>query len=87
LQGVHGLDLLAYRFAGDVEQLAARVVRSVNVPVLAAGSIDRNERVQAMRRCGVWGFTVGSAVFDGDFLAEPVPQQIENILQLEGVTA
>jgi hypothetical protein len=87
LPGVHGLDLLAYRFAGDVEQLAARVVRSVNVPVLAAGSIDRNERVQAMRRCGVWGFTVGSAVFDGDFLAEPVPQQIENILQLEGVTA
>jgi tryptophan synthase alpha subunit len=87
LQGVHGLDLLAYRFAGDVEQLAARVVQSVNIPVLAAGSIDRNERVQAMRRCGVWGFTVGSAVFDGGFLGEPVPQQIGNILQLEGVTA
>ncbi|WP_418126207.1 4-hydroxythreonine-4-phosphate dehydrogenase [Variovorax sp. 160MFSha2.1] len=87
LPGVHGLDLLAYRFAGDVEQLATRVVQSVKVPVLAAGSIDGNERVQAMRRCGVWGFTVGSAVFDGDFLREPVPQQIENILKLEGVTA
>jgi hypothetical protein len=87
LPGVHGLDLLAYRFAGDVEQLAARVVQSVNVPVLAAGSIASNERVQAMRRCGVWGFTVGSAVFDGDFLREPVPQQVENILQLEGVIA
>lgn len=87
LQGVHGLDLLAYRFAGDVEQLTARVVESVSIPVLAAGSIDSNERVQAMRRCGVWGFTVGSAVFDGDFLGEPVPQQIGNILQLEGVTA
>lgn len=87
LPGVHGLDLLAYRFAGDVEQLAARVVQSVEIPVLAAGSIDGNERVQAMRRCGVWGFTVGSAVFDGDFLGEPVAQQIRNILQLEGVTA
>lgn len=87
LPGVQGLDLLAYRFAGDVEQLAQRVVRAVNVPVIAAGSIDRAERVQAMRRAGVWGFTVGSAVFDGGFLTEPVPQQIDNILHFEGVTA
>jgi hypothetical protein len=87
LPGVHGLDLLAYRFAGDVEQLAAHVVQSVDIPVLAAGSIDSDERVQAMRRCGVWGFTVGSAVFDGDFLTDPVAQQIENILRLQGVSA
>ena len=87
LPGVHGLDLLAYRFAGDVEQLTRRVVRAVNVPVIAAGSIDHAERVQAMRQAGVWGFTVGSAVFDGTFLAEPVAQQIDNILRLEGVEA
>lgn len=87
LPGVHGLDLLAYRFAGDVEQLTERVVRAVNVPVIAAGSIDRAERIQAMRRAGVWGFTVGSAVFDGGFLAEPVQQQVDNILRLEGVVA
>jgi thiamine monophosphate synthase len=85
LPGVHGLDLLAYRFAGDVEALTQRVVRAVDVPVIAAGSIDRAERVQAMLRAGVWGFTVGSAVFDGDFLAEPVSQQIDNILRLDGV--
>jgi hypothetical protein len=87
LPGVHGLDLLAYRFAGDVEALTQRVVRAVNVPVIAAGSIDRADRVQAMRRAGAWAFTVGSAVFDGSFLAEPVPQQIDNILRLEGVVA
>jgi hypothetical protein len=40
-----------------------------------------------MRRAGAWAFTVGSAVFDGSFLAEPVPQQIDNILRLEGVVA
>jgi tryptophan synthase alpha subunit len=87
LPGVHGLDLLAYRFAGDVEELTQRVVRAVDVPVIAAGSIDRADRVQAMRRAGAWAFTVGSAVFDGSFLAEPVPQQIDNILRLEGVVA
>lgn len=55
--------------------------------MIAAGSIDRAVRAQAMLRAGAWAFTVGSAVFDGSFLAEPVPQQIDNILRLEGVVA
>lgn len=87
LPGVHGLDLLAYRFAGDVEALTQRVVKAVSVPVIAAGSIDSAERVQAMRQAGVWAFTVGSAVFDGSFLGEPVRQQIDNILRFQGVVA
>lgn len=87
LPGVHGLDLLAYRFAGDVEELTRRVVKAVSVPVIAAGSIDSAERVQAMRQAGAWAFTVGSAVFDGSFLDEPVPQQIDKILRFEGVVA
>ena len=87
LPGVHGLDLLAYRFAGDVEALTQRVVKAVSVPVIAAGSIDSAERVQVMRQAGVWAFTVGSAVFDGSFLGEPVSQQIDNILRFQGVVA
>jgi hypothetical protein len=76
LPGVHGLDLLAYRFAGDAPDLARRVVQAVDLPVIAAGSIDSAVRVRAMRQAGVWAFTVGSAVFDGRFLPEPVPQQV-----------
>jgi hypothetical protein len=87
LPGVHGLDLLAYRFSGDAPALVTAVVKAVQVPVIAAGSIDSVQRVQAMRNAGVWAFTVGSAVFDGSFLSEPVPQQIETILNLEGVSA
>lgn len=87
LPGVHGLDLLAYRYAGDVEELTRRVVKAVSVPVIAAGSIDSAARVQAMRQAGAWAFTVGSAVFDGSFLDEPVPQQIDRILGLNGVVA
>ncbi|MFM6557191.1 MAG: HisA/HisF-related TIM barrel protein [Dolichospermum sp.] len=87
LPGVDGLDLLAYRYSGDVEALTRRVAQAVSVPVIAAGSIDSAERVQAMRQAGVWAFTVGSAVFDGSFLGEPVPQQIDNILRLDGVVA
>jgi hypothetical protein len=87
LPGVHGLDLLAYRFKGDVLALTNRVVQAVNLPVIAAGSIDCNTRVQAMRKAGVWGFTVGSAVFEGTFLHDPVRHQIDTILKLEGVAA
>jgi tryptophan synthase alpha subunit len=87
LPGVHGLDLLAYRFAGDVPELTQQVVRAVSKPVIAAGSIDSNARVQAMRKAGAWGFTVGSALFDGIFIDEPIRTQVNTILEFEGVTA
>src|SRR5215203_2776682 len=44
LDGVHGLDLLAYRFDGNVPDLIARVCAAVDKPVVIAGSIDRAER-------------------------------------------
>jgi pyridoxal biosynthesis lyase PdxS len=85
LDGVHGLDLLAYRFAGNVPDLAQQVVQAVKKPVIAAGSIDRPERIQAMRAAGMWAFTVGSALFDGLFPANSMKAQVESVLELEGV--
>jgi pyridoxal biosynthesis lyase PdxS len=85
LDGVHGLDLLAYRFAGNVPDLAQQVVQAVKKPVIAAGSIDCPERVQAMRAAGMWAFTVGSALFDGLFPANGMKAQVESVLELEGV--
>lgn len=86
LPGVHGLDLLSYRFSGDVEHLTRRVVEAVGIPVLAAGSIDRPERVRAMCDANVWGFTVGSALFDGKFVTNLFEQQIRVLVQIDGVT-
>ena len=68
MPGVHGLDLLAYRWgAGDPAELAKAVVDAVDCPVIAAGDVDRPERVRALAEAGVYGFTVGSAAFDGRF--------------------
>jgi len=67
MEGVHGLDLLAYRSVGDVEALISRVCASVAKPVIVAGSIDRPERIQAVASGGAWGFTVGTAALDGVF--------------------
>ncbi|MES4904121.1 MULTISPECIES: hypothetical protein [unclassified Streptomyces] len=79
--GVHGLDLLAYRFAGDAAALAAAVVAAVDVPVLAAGSVDRAERIAALRAAGVWGFMVGTAVLNGDFRIDAASRRVEDLLR------
>ncbi len=73
LEGVHGLDLLAYRFEGDsadVPALIAAVCAAVGKPVVVAGSIDRAERIGVAVASGAAGFTVGTAALDGAFAAD-----------------
>jgi methylglyoxal synthase len=70
LEHVHGLDLLAYRYGGDVPRLMRRVCHAVTKPVIVAGSIDREERVLATAEAGAAGFTVGTAAVEGAFPAE-----------------
>lgn len=69
LDGVHGLDLLAYRFKGDVPALITAVCGAVEKPVVVAGSIDRPERIRAVMQSSATGFTVGTAALDGLFTA------------------
>ncbi len=64
---VAGLDLLAYRFAGDVPFLIRAVVAAVRCPVVTAGSIDSPGRIRTVTALGAWGFTIGSAILDGTF--------------------
>lgn len=81
MPGVHGLDLLAYRHAGDVPALMAAVVASSGGPVVVAGSIDSDQRIDAVRVSGAWAFTVGGAVFDRCFVAGgSVADQVRHIL-------
>jgi len=66
--GVNGIDLLAYRYDGDVERLIKSVQNAVKIPLIIAGSIDSFEKVRKMAELGVWAFTIGSAVFDKKFV-------------------
>ncbi|MEM7172989.1 MAG: methylglyoxal synthase, partial [Pseudomonadota bacterium] len=86
LEFVHGLDLLAYRFDGDVPELMRRVCQAANKPVVVAGSIDREERVVAAAQAGAAGFTVGTAAFAEDFPAEGqgLIAQVQSILAMTG---
>lgn len=68
--GVHGVDLLAYRSKEDVPALIQAVCAAVAKPVVVAGSIDTPERIAAVKAAGAAGFTIGTAALDGKYPAE-----------------
>jgi len=68
--GVHGLDLLAYRSTENVTGLMAAVCAAADKPVIMAGSIGSRERIEIVRRSGAAGFTIGTAALDGDYPAD-----------------
>jgi hypothetical protein len=71
MDGVHGLDLLAYRHAPPVEPIIEAVVQASRGPVVVAGSIDSAERIRVVTELGAWGFTIGGAIFEFALPAEP----------------
>jgi len=76
--GVHGLDLLTYRYDGEASHLLKQVVEATKVPVVSAGSIASFERINEVWDAGAWGFTIGSAFFEKQFV--PMGSFEENVL-------
>lgn len=68
--GMHGLDLLTYRYDGEATRLLKQVVEATNIPVVSAGSIASFERINEVWDSGAWGFTIGSAFFERKFVPE-----------------
>ena len=81
---VYGLDLLSYRFKGNVEKLIKSVVNKTKAPIVSAGSIDSDERIKIVSNLGVWAFTVGSAAFEKKFAngSSSIVDQLEDIFKL-----
>lgn len=86
--GVRGVDLLAYRNRSvDVPELIRAVVDASSGPVLVAGSVVEEEQIRAINRAGAWGFTIGSAVFEGRLPgAGDVRSQVETALRFAADT-
>jgi NAD(P)H-dependent flavin oxidoreductase YrpB (nitropropane dioxygenase family) len=79
--GVDGINLLAYRYDGDVDALVEAIVDAVSVPVIAAGSVDSVDRIRALSDRGVWAFTIGTAALDGRLVpGAPLEEQIRRAL-------
>lgn len=87
--GVDGINLLAYRYDGDVDHLVEAVVAATSLPVIAAGSVDSAERIRALAEGGVWAFTIGTAALDGKLVpGAPLTAQLDYVLDAaSGVTS
>jgi len=86
--GVDGINLLAYRYDGDVDALVRAVVEATDLPVICAGSVDSVERIRALDDCGAWGFTIGTAALDGALVeGAPLSGQLQAALEAAGTSA
>lgn len=68
--GVAGFDILAYRHTSCPEEAAKKLIESVKIPVVIAGSVNGRERMQFVESTGAYGFTMGSALFAKDFVKD-----------------
>jgi len=82
--GVHGLDLLAYRHpTEDPIALTRAVVEASAGPVVVAGSIVTAEQIRLVAGAGAWGFTIGGAIFEGRLPGGPdLAAQISAVLEI-----
>ncbi len=83
MDGVHGLDLLAYRHpTADVGALTRAVVEACAGPVIAAGSVASVEQIATLDAAGAWGFTIGGAIFEGRLPGGPsISEQVKQVLE------
>ena len=79
-QGVHGIDLLGYRYTGDAAQLNAKLVKNVSIPVCIAGSVNSYQRLDELKAAQPWAFTIGSAFFENQFSGS-IAEQIDKVCE------
>ncbi|MGZ6779239.1 MAG: 1-(5-phosphoribosyl)-5-((5-phosphoribosylamino)methylideneamino)imidazole-4-carboxamide isomerase [Mycobacterium sp.] len=83
LDHVSGLDLLAYRHpSADPLELIRAVTAASSGPVIVAGSIASVDRAIAVSEAGAWGYTIGSAIFDGLLPGAPsIVDQVRHVVE------
>ncbi len=84
MDGVYGLDLLAYRHpSADVAELTRAVVQASSGPVIAAGSVTSAGQIRTLDAAGAWGFTIGGAIFEGLLPGGPsIDAQVRAVLAI-----
>lgn len=68
--GADGINLLAYRYDGNANNLMTSVKHAVDLPIVVAGSVDSLERIRRVKELAMWGFTIGTAIFEKKFVSD-----------------
>jgi len=80
--GVHGINLLLYRYNGNVNLLLDKAVKTLKIPLIIAGSIDDFEKIDQMKRKNVWAFTIGGAILEKKFASgKSIKEQVTAVLK------
>ena len=81
--GIHGINLLLYRYTGNVNLLLDRAIETLKIPLIVAGSIDDFEKIGQMKRKNVWAFTIGGAVLEKKFAPQKnIKEQVTAVLNV-----
>lgn len=81
--GIHGINLLLYRYTGNVNLLLDRAIDTLKIPLIVAGSIDDFEKIGQMKRKNVWAFTIGGAILEKKFAPQKnIKEQVTAVLNL-----
>jgi hypothetical protein len=88
LDGVYGLDLLAYRHRRlDPVALTRAVAGTAAGPVIVAGAIASPAQIRDVAAAGAWGFTIGGAVFEDRLPGAPgIGSQLREVLAVSAET-
>jgi hypothetical protein len=80
--GVDGITLISFRHKQEEPvNLTREVMRSIDIPIIMAGSINSYSRLDLMKELNPWGFTIGGAFFDKKFVpGGSFREQIEDVL-------
>jgi hypothetical protein len=79
--GVHGINLLLYRYTGDQNKLLDRVARELNLPIIVAGSVDSFEKIKNLADRKIWAFTIGGAVLERKIASkQTIKEEVEAVL-------
>lgn len=81
MDGVNGLDLLAYRNReADPLELTKAVVAAADGPVIAAGSVVSRAQIAGLAQAGAQAFTIGGAIFDGTIPGDTISAKVRTAL-------
>jgi len=80
--GADGLNLLAYRYRGDIKTLMRRMQSAVNMPMIIAGSVDSILKIRFLVQSNISAFTIGTALFEKSLLPKgSLRDQVQAVLR------
>ena len=66
-KGVYGINVLGYRYTGDIINLNNLLVSKIKSPVCIAGSINSYQKLDEIKKINPNFFTIGTAFFENKF--------------------